>query len=225
MPRPRRTIDTTREDHQRALKLIRARCGEFDFGVETIAADLACSRRQVQRIFETNGTTVRSELFVARMERGARELAADTPVCRAADLSGYQHARHFTTAFHRYYGLTPSDVRRAAKIAARLRRRTQRMPPPPASPGLAVFVRAWRKDHRMLVKSLRGRCRGTVLDELFADAIALRGPDLRTPDGQATINALRLRFRKIFLSESAPTTPGGARTKSRVQPRMPARRA
>jgi AraC-like DNA-binding protein len=228
MPRRPRTADTTQKEFQRAVALIDARCGEFDFGVPTIAVDLACSTRQVQRIFSTNGTTVRDRLFAARMRKAAHALAAGVPVHRAADLNGYALPRHFSSAFRRHYGVRPSQVRRAGRLAARLQRRSQDTPPAAMSPRLAPYVKVWRQDHRQLLRCLRHRHRGTLLDDIFAPAIALRGPDLRTSDGRATVDALRSpqsrRRASHFSSASAPTVPGGARAKSRARPRNPAGR-
>lgn len=228
MPRKSRTLESTKSDFERALKLIEARCGEFDFGVGTIATDLSCSERQVQRIFATNGSTVRERLFSARMKRGAYALADRQTVQRAADLSGYQRPRHFATAFRRHYGLRPSDVQVAAKYAAKLDRRSKTPPPDPRTPQLSKYVKAWRQDHNSLIRRLRGRHRGTILDEIFASAIAHRGPDLRTPDGKATVAALRSprtrRGTQHFASQSSPTAPGGVRTTSKARPRTPAGR-
>jgi AraC-like DNA-binding protein len=228
MPRRARTVESTKPDFEQALRLIDARCGEFDFGVATIATDLACSSRQVQRIFSTNGSTVREHLFAARMKRAAYALATRESVQRAADLSGYALPRHFATAFRRHYGLRPSDVLAAGKYAARLKRRSENSPPAATSPRLAPYLKAWRRDHRLLIRCLRRRHLGTILDEIFAPAIALRGPDLRTSDGKATVDALRsprsYRCTSNFASTSAPTNPGGARAMSRVRPRTPAGR-
>lgn len=228
MPRRERTVESTQPDFEQALALIDARCGEFDFGVATIATDLACSTRQVQRIFSTNGSTVRERLFLARMKKAAHALAARESVQRTADLCGYAHPRHFATAFRRNYGLRPSDVRAAGKYAARLQRRSETPPPAATSPRLAPYLKIWRQDHRMLIRSLRRRRLGTVLDEIFAPAIALRGPDLRTSDGKAAVDALRLPAsrRRIpnFASTPAPTTPGGARATSTARSRTPAGR-
>jgi AraC-like DNA-binding protein len=229
MPRSPRTPESTKTEFDSARALIEARCGEFDFGVATIAVRLACSTRQVQRLFATHGTTVRDELFSARMALAARNLANGVPVRRAADLSGYALPRHFSTAFRRRYGLRPSDVLRAGRLAYRLERRSRKAPPPATSPKLSKYVKAWRQEHRELIKTLRGRHRGTLLDLIFAPAIALRGPDLRTSDGKAAVDALRSpppRRRASRTSfESASITPGGTRATSRARPRTPAGRA
>jgi AraC-like DNA-binding protein len=209
MPRRPRTIDSTRTDFRRALTLIDARHGEFDFGVAAIAIELSCSPRQVQRIFETNGTTVRAELTAARMQHAARILADRRSVSYTSDVCGYRHARHFATAFRRYYGLRPHQIRKAALLAARLKRRQERTPPRADTPRLSAYVKAWRADHRALLRALRTRNRGTIIDGLFADAIALRGPDLRSRDGKAMVKRLRSsRGRRVrHLSSGAGNIP------------------
>jgi hypothetical protein len=149
------------------------------------------------------------------MERGARSLVKGRSgflslVEMAADLSGFEHPRHFASAFKTYFGVRPSAVAHAAKVAKRLRRRSRNAPPPPGTPRFARFFRLWRADHRLLVRLLKGRRRGTVLDELFADALALRGPDLRTSDGReaAAMQKRHARGKQLrLLASDSPAKP------------------
>jgi AraC-like DNA-binding protein len=184
MPRLRRTQESSSVAYARALALIKARCGEFDLAPGAVAAELGCSTRVVQRIFALSGTTFRAELTDARMERGARELASGRSVAASAWAAGYRHPRHFARAFKRHHLISPGAVRRAGVVAARLRKRPGRAAPPVNTPAFAKHFKRWRADHGMLVGLLRGRRRPTALDGLFADALRLRGPDLRTADGK-----------------------------------------
>ena len=167
MPRKPRTAMATKADCDRATTLVRARCGELDFNASTVAAELLCSRRQLQRILAIHGTCFRVELAQARMERGARKLVETRSIATASSLSGYQHRRHFSTAFRTYHGVTPGDVIFAAHLADLLTSLDLTSPLEPAR---------WAHLHRLLLLTLGQRNRGTVLDALFADVIAMRAP-------------------------------------------------
>jgi AraC-like DNA-binding protein len=185
MARHRRTPHSSRAEYAKSLALINARCVEADFDTAAVAAHLNLSTRQVQRIFQLFGTTVRAELTDARMRLAVTELMRLRAVAPAARGCGYPNPRHFSRAFFRYYRVQPRVVVASAKLAARLRRKAAGPAPSPTSPAHAYYFRAWRADHRRLVRLLRTRRPGTPLDGAFADALALRGPDLRTTEGRA----------------------------------------
>ena len=58
------------------------------------------------------GTTVFGYLHKQRMEK-ARELllAGNTKIAQVAKISGYKHASHFSTAFKKYFGSLPTQIR------------------------------------------------------------------------------------------------------------------
>jgi AraC-like DNA-binding protein len=224
MPRSRRTAIDIKPEFERATAVIRARSGEEDFCLRAVAVDLHCSPRQVQRILATYGTSFRIELTRARMVRGSAALIERGSVRIAASQAGYSHARHFSRAYTRYYRICPRRVIQASKVAARLRRKAASPAPALTSPRAARHFRAWRADHRRLVQLLRGRRHGTALDDYFRDALALRGPDLRTTDGRRQAEALAPTwtqraarvspFRPSSTVESA--TPGGGTPASAI---------
>lgn len=192
MSRCPRSRDSWNADYQRACALIHARCGEYDFELATVATDLGCSTRQAQRVFAYFDTSFQVVLTDARMQRGVHELLnKGTSVRRAADMAGFRHPRHFSTSFRNYYGLPPVKVRNAGKVARRLRRRAASRAPSLTSPASRKHFKVWRADHRRLVVLLRGRRPGTALDQLFADVLRLRGPDLRTTEGRHEAQMLR----------------------------------
>lgn len=62
---------------------------------------------------ECFGTTVFGYLNQLRMEEAHRLLMAQThTINQIADLIGYKNANHFSTAFKRYFGYIPSELRR-----------------------------------------------------------------------------------------------------------------
>lgn len=87
-----------------------------DLRLSAVAHRLATSRRQLQRAFaEVGGTSFRSELARARMQRARDLLAADRMPVRAVAASvGYQQPAQFAKSFRRHHGAPPSRYRRLA---------------------------------------------------------------------------------------------------------------
>jgi AraC-like DNA-binding protein len=83
-----------------------------------VAAILAISPRQLQRVFEQFGSrTFREELLWRRMTAAAELLACPAlPLAEVSALVGYSGGSHFTRTFRRCYGVSPSAYRRAVRV-------------------------------------------------------------------------------------------------------------
>jgi transcriptional regulator GlxA family with amidase domain len=90
--------------------------------LNTVAAEIATSRRQLQRAFaEVGGTSFRSYLAGVRM-RHALELlrTEDLPVRQVAYSVGYRQPAQFAKTFRRHHGAPPSNFKgRAGHHAGR----------------------------------------------------------------------------------------------------------
>lgn len=83
--------------------------------LNTVAAEIATSRRQLQRAFaEVGGTSFRTHLAEVRM-RHALELlrAGGIPVRQVAHRVGYRQPAQFAKTFRRHHGAPPSSFKRA----------------------------------------------------------------------------------------------------------------
>jgi len=89
--------------------------------VATIAARHRIKPRWVQRLFEAEGTTFTEYLLAQRLARAHRLLAdprhANHKVSTIALDIGFGDLSYFNRAFRRRYGMTPSELRAAAKSA------------------------------------------------------------------------------------------------------------
>lgn len=66
-------------------------------------------KKQFKQVF---GTTVYGYLQKERMERSKELLLeGDKKISEVAQLTGYKHASHFTTAFKKYFGYLPNQIR------------------------------------------------------------------------------------------------------------------
>ena len=103
-----------------ALSVIECRFADKDLSLATVAADIATSARQLQRVLvEVRGTSFRRELHRVRMEHAAALLRDGRwPIKEVAAATGYRNATQFSKAFRRWHGVTPSSFQDAQCASA-----------------------------------------------------------------------------------------------------------
>ena len=86
-----------------------------DLSVGAVAAHLGLTPRNLQRLFETEGTTFSEFLLSQRLSRAHRMLTeprlAQNPVGAIAYDAGFGDLSYFNRSFKRRFGVTPRDVR------------------------------------------------------------------------------------------------------------------
>ncbi|MEM1417944.1 MAG: helix-turn-helix domain-containing protein [Myxococcota bacterium] len=103
----------------RAEALIRSRLDDPSLSVEGAAAALGISRRQLDRAFAASGRSTARFLWGERLEACRRDLRAQ-PGARVSEVAfrwGFSDAAHFSRAFRRAYGVTPTAWRAALRRA------------------------------------------------------------------------------------------------------------
>ena len=98
-----------------AVKVIESRHADQDLSLAAVAAEIATSGRQLQRVLaEVRGTSFRQELHRVRMEQAAALLwEGRCPIKEVAAAIGYRDAAQFSKAFRRAHGVTPSSFQDA----------------------------------------------------------------------------------------------------------------
>jgi AraC-like DNA-binding protein len=117
----------------RAIKEdIAARLDRPDLSVATIAARHRIEPRRIQRLFESEGTTLTEYVLAQRLARAHRlltdPLRANQKVSAISVDAGFGDLSYFNRAFRRRYGITPSELRSAASSI------NERRGNPPPSP-------------------------------------------------------------------------------------------
>jgi two-component system response regulator YesN len=114
-----------------ALRVIERRFADEDLSLTAVAADVATSARQLQRVLaEVRGTTFRRELHRVRMERAAEMLRnGRCPIKEVAAATGHRNATQFSKAFRREYGVTPSSFQEAQPARVAVERADRTRPP------------------------------------------------------------------------------------------------
>jgi AraC-like DNA-binding protein len=96
-----------------------ARLAQSDLSVNSVAALQGVSPRYVQRLFEEEGTSFTAFVQNARLAQAHRVLSdpfsARLTIAAIAYEAGFPDLSNFNRFFRRRYGVTPSDVRAAAK--------------------------------------------------------------------------------------------------------------
>jgi len=90
-------------------------CSRRELSVRAAAAHLGLTPRNLQRLFESEGTTFSEFLLSQRLNRAHRMLTeprlAQNPVGSIAYDAGFGDLSYFNRSFKRRYGMTPRDVR------------------------------------------------------------------------------------------------------------------
>ena len=109
----RRTAASLSALHDEVSRVVVRRYAER-LTLSSIAAELACSPRQLQRAYALAGATSFSEQLRTQRLRAAAELLATQPslsVAQVAALAGYRSVSYFAGAFRARYGCPPGAYR------------------------------------------------------------------------------------------------------------------
>jgi len=106
------TAERRHELYRDALAVI-ARDYAKDLQIDDVARAVACSRRQMQRVFaEMGNTSFREVLATARMREARRLLARpEVPIQQVAARVGYHQPAQFSKSFRRWFGMSPRAYR------------------------------------------------------------------------------------------------------------------
>jgi transcriptional regulator GlxA family with amidase domain len=86
--------------------------------IDNIADAVGLSRRQLERLFMVEAGTSPAQAYTKLRMKKAQSLVKHTNATFVdiANDVGFNNASHFSRAFRRLYGISPSKVRAAAKL-------------------------------------------------------------------------------------------------------------
>lgn len=101
----------------RAAAVIEQRLHDPAFGPDPLAEAVGVSRRYLDKLFAGHGSSIAREIWERRLRRAAHDLRAPAyrhrTIAEIAYGAGFSDAAHFTRAFRRRFGTTPSAFRRS----------------------------------------------------------------------------------------------------------------
>ena len=112
------TEDRRRELYRDAINVIMAEYAR-DLQIDEVAARVASSRRQLQRVFaECGNTSFREVLTKVRMHEARRLLCEEgIPIGEVAAMVGYHEAAQFSKRFRRHFGTSPRSFRKSHRAS------------------------------------------------------------------------------------------------------------
>jgi len=110
-------VTSSRERLQlRAIQCVNARLRDPSLSVESVAAQLNCTTRYLQKVFQSTGQSLSEHIRVHRLNRCHSDLLdpalAHMSITEVALSWGFNSVTYFSEAFRNYFGLTPSEARR-----------------------------------------------------------------------------------------------------------------
>lgn len=108
-------VRQARERIERVLRFARANLRDPDLDVEAIARAVHLSPRQVHRLFTSEPMSVMQWVLAQRLDNCRRELEQDSRRRSISEIAygwGFSDQAHFSRAFRKRFGHSPSELRR-----------------------------------------------------------------------------------------------------------------
>ena len=106
--------------YARAQAYIREHLRDPDLSIGQISAALGCTKRYLHMIFSDSGMTVSDYIWRARLQNCREELEKTEARKTITDVAfswGFSSSSHFSRVFRNYFGIVPSSILRAQRVA------------------------------------------------------------------------------------------------------------
>jgi AraC family transcriptional activator of tynA and feaB len=117
LPLPNETAHTTEALRHRIESYIRDQIRDPDLSIDQIASALRCSKRYLHMAFSGCDRSIADHIWTTRLDgcRGDLERRADRTISEVAFAWGFSSSAHFSRAFRKRFGVTPSAFRRGER--------------------------------------------------------------------------------------------------------------
>ena len=97
---------------QKATNLIMASIDDSQFNIDKLCREMAMSRTMFYlKLKAYTGKSPQDFIRIIRLERAAALLRTGTSVAEAAEMTGFDNPKYFSTVFKKYFGVSPSKCR------------------------------------------------------------------------------------------------------------------
>jgi AraC-like DNA-binding protein len=114
LPLPNETADASEALRYRIESYIRERIRDPELSIDHIASALRCSKRYLHMAFSAQDRSLADHIWTTRLEGCRGDLAHDSErsISEIAFAWGFSSSSHFSRAFRKRFGVTPSAFRR-----------------------------------------------------------------------------------------------------------------
>ena len=108
----KKNVDEGKDFIQKATNLIMASIADPDFNIDKLCREMAMSRTMFYVKLKTfTGKSPQDFIRIIRLERAAALLRTGVSVVEAAEMTGFDNPKYFSTVFKKYFGVSPSKCR------------------------------------------------------------------------------------------------------------------
>ena len=105
-------VDEGKDFVQKATNLIMASLSDPTFNIDRLCREMAMSRTMFYLKLKTyTGKSPQDFIRIIRLERAAALLRTGSSVVEAAETTGFDNPKYFSTVFKKYFGVSPSKCR------------------------------------------------------------------------------------------------------------------
>ena len=105
-------VDEGKDFVQKATDLIMASISDPTFNIDKLCREMAMSRTMFYLKLKTyTGKSPQDFIRIIRLERAAALLRTGSSVVEAAEMTGFDNPKYFSTVFKKYFGVSPSKCR------------------------------------------------------------------------------------------------------------------
>lgn len=114
LPLPNEASHTSDALRHRIESYIRDRIRDPELSIDKIASALRCSKRYLHMAFEASDHSIADHIWSTRLDgfRGDLARRSDQTISEIAFAWGFSSSAHFSRAFRKRFGVTPSAFRR-----------------------------------------------------------------------------------------------------------------
>lgn len=108
----KRNVEEGKDFIQKATNLIMASISDSEFNIDKLCREMAMSRTMFYLKLKTfTGKSPQEFIRIIRLERAAALLRTGVSVVEAAEMTGFDNPKYFSTVFKKYFGISPSKCR------------------------------------------------------------------------------------------------------------------
>lgn len=105
-------LEESKDFIQKTTNLIMASIADSEFNIDKLCREMAMSRTMFYLKLKTyTGKSPQDFIRIIRLERAAALLRTGTSVAEAAEMTGFDNPKYFSTVFKKYFGISPSKCR------------------------------------------------------------------------------------------------------------------